>query len=36
MLIWNQLKAQAAAQPEKRALICGDTTLTYAQFAAQV
>src|ERR1700737_851034 len=36
MLIWNQLKALAAAQPEKRALVCGDTTLTYAQFAAQV
>jgi long-chain acyl-CoA synthetase len=36
MLIWNQLKTRAAAQPEKRALICGDTTLTYAQFATQV
>jgi len=36
MLIWNQLKARAAAQPEKPALICGDTMLTYAQFAAQV
>src|SRR5450631_4310177 len=36
MLLWNQLKAQAAAQPDKRALICGDVTLTYAQFAAQV
>jgi acyl-CoA synthetase (AMP-forming)/AMP-acid ligase II len=36
MLIWNQLKLRAAGQPEKLALICGDTTLTYAQFAAQV
>ncbi len=36
MLIWNQLKARAAAQPEKLALVCGDTALTYAQFAAQV
>ena len=35
MLIWNQLKMQAAAQPDKRALICGDTTLSYAQFAAR-
>ena len=36
MLIWNQLKTRAAGQPEKLALICGDTALTYAQFAAQV
>jgi len=36
MLIWNQLKTRAAAQPDKRALVCGDTTLTYVQFAAQV
>ena len=36
MLIWNQLKIQAAAQPDKRALICGNTTRTYAQFAAKV
>ena len=36
MLIWNQLKARAAAQPDKRALACGELTLTYAQFAAQV
>jgi len=36
MLIWNQLKAQAAAQPDKRALVCGDLTFTYAQFVAQV
>ncbi len=35
MLIWNQLKTQAAAQPDKTALVCGDTTLTYAQFADQ-
>jgi long-chain acyl-CoA synthetase len=36
MLIWNQLKARAAAQPDKRALVCGDLTLTYAQFVAEV
>jgi len=36
MLIWNQLKTRAAAQPQKLALVCGDTALTYAQFAAQV
>src|SRR3984893_1797833 len=36
MLIWNQLKARAAAHPDKRALACGDIALTYAQFAAQV
>jgi len=35
MLIWNQLKARAAAHPDKRALACGDLALTYAQFAAQ-
>ena len=35
MLIWSHLKARAAAQPDKLALVCGDTTLTYAQFAAQ-
>jgi long-chain acyl-CoA synthetase len=35
MLIWNQLKIRAAAEPNKSALICGDTVLTYAQFAAQ-
>ena len=35
MLIWNQLKARAAATPDKPALICGDSILTYAQFAAQ-
>jgi hypothetical protein len=34
MLIWNQLKIRAAAEPNKSALICGDTVLTYAQFAA--
>jgi long-chain acyl-CoA synthetase len=27
---------RASAQPQKLALICGDTALTYAQFAAQV
>src|SRR6185295_1197365 len=36
MLIWNQLRVRAAEQGEKRALICGETTLTYAQFATQV
>src|ERR1700694_812567 len=35
MLLWNQLKAHAATQPEKLALVCGDTSLTYAQFAAR-
>ena len=35
MFLWNQLKVQAAAQPDKRALICGDATLTYSQFAAR-
>ena len=36
MLLWNQLKTQAAAQPDKRALVCGDTALTYSEFTAQV
>jgi acyl-CoA synthetase (AMP-forming)/AMP-acid ligase II len=36
MLMWNQLKSRAAAQPDKPALVCGDTALTYAQFVAQV
>ena len=35
MLLWNRLKAHAATQGEKLALVCGDTRLTYAQFAAQ-
>ena len=35
MLLWNQLKAHAAVQPEKPAIVCGDTRLSYAQFAAQ-
>jgi len=35
MLIWNQLKTCAASQPGKPALICGDTMLTYAEFAAR-
>jgi len=35
VLIWNQLKARAATQAEKRALVCGNIALTYAQFAAQ-
>ena len=36
MLLWKQLESRAAAQPEKLALLCGDTALTYAQFATQV
>ena len=32
MLVWNRLKAHAASQPEKPAIHCGDTTLSYAQF----
>src|ERR1700675_2110786 len=36
MLIWNRLKEHAASQGEKVAVVCGDTRLTYAQFAAQV
>jgi long-chain acyl-CoA synthetase len=32
MLIWNHLKAHAAAQGEKLAIVCGETRLTYAQF----
>lgn len=35
MLLWNRLKAHAAAHPENVALACGDTRCTYAQFAAQ-
>jgi len=35
MLLWNQLQERAAAQPDKAALVCGDVTLTYRQFAAQ-
>ena len=35
MLIWNRLKAHAASQGEKLAVVCGDTRLTYAQFAAK-
>lgn len=35
MLLWNQLKAHAANQGEKLALVCGDNRLTYAQFTAQ-
>ena len=34
MLIWNRLKEHAASQGEKAAVACGDTQLTYAQFAA--
>src|SRR6185436_20290111 len=36
MLMWNQLKSQAAAQPDKLALVCGGTALTYAQFVVRV
>src|SRR6185503_19690010 len=36
MLMWNQLKSRAAAQPGKIALVCGVTAVTYAQFVAQV
>jgi long-chain acyl-CoA synthetase len=36
MLIWNRLKAQAASQGEKLAVVCGDTRLTYSQFVTQV
>jgi long-chain acyl-CoA synthetase len=32
MLLWRQLKAHAALQHEKSAIICGDTRLTYPQF----
>ncbi len=35
MLIWDRLKAHAASQGEKLAVGCGDTRLTYAQFAAK-
>src|SRR5882757_2437794 len=35
MLVWNRMKAQAATQGDKRALVCGDVSLSYAQFAAQ-
>src|SRR5579862_8892194 len=34
MLIWNRPKEHAASQGEKAAVACGDTQLTYAQFAA--
>src|SRR5271154_5020206 len=35
MLIWNRLKEHAASQGNKLAVVCGDTRLTYAQFAAK-
>ena len=35
MLIWSRLKAHAASQGEKLAVVCGETRLTYAQFAAR-
>jgi long-chain acyl-CoA synthetase len=34
MLLWNRMKALAAAQPEKPTIVCGDNRLTYAQFTA--
>src|SRR5450631_184666 len=35
MLLWNQLKSHAVTQGDKRALVCEDTVLTYAKFAAR-
>jgi non-ribosomal peptide synthetase component E (peptide arylation enzyme) len=35
MLLWTRLKSCAAAYPDKLAVICGDTRLTYAQFVDQ-
>ena len=35
MLIWDRLTAHAHTQGEKLAVACGDTRLTYAQFAAR-
>jgi long-chain acyl-CoA synthetase len=35
MLVWNRLKARAAAQPHKTMVICGDRRLTCAQFIEQ-
>jgi long-chain acyl-CoA synthetase len=34
MMLWNRLQKLAAAQPEKPAIVCGELTLTYAQFAS--
>jgi len=34
MLIWKQFEAHAAAAPGKVAIFCGDTRITYGQFAA--
>lgn len=36
MLLWKRLKSHAAAQGSKRALVCEDTVLSYAEFAARV
>ena len=36
MLLWSQLKSHAATQGDKRALVCEDTVLTYAEFAGRV
>src|ERR1051325_3762992 len=35
MLLWTRLKSRAAANPDKLAVICGHTRLTYAQFVDQ-
>jgi non-ribosomal peptide synthetase component E (peptide arylation enzyme) len=35
MLLWNRLKAHATTRGDKLALACGETRLTYGQFAAQ-
>jgi len=35
MLVWSRMKAQAATQWDKLALVCGNSSLSYAQFAAQ-
>jgi hypothetical protein len=35
MLLWKQMKAQAATQGEYLALLCGDTGFTYVRSAKQ-
>jgi long-chain acyl-CoA synthetase len=35
MLIWKQFEANAAANPGKVAIFCGDTRITYGHFAAE-
>src|ERR1700704_533367 len=32
MLVWNQIRMRAAVHPDKLALACGDSRLTYIQF----